>query len=411
MPLRNEYGAGILGRMVEPLPQTPEGVELRHLRAFVAVAEELNFGRAAQRLYVTQPALSRTVRGLEKQVGCDLFRRNTRSVSLTPAGAALLERARDVLSSLDSALTAARAAGGELSARIDRLWSPVEETFNGDLSPTRSAFELMHAECPMPEGITLEPVNAGGVPGIHLVPVGEADTTTIYVHGGGFMLGSAYGYRGMAGAVAQSGRTRVLVPEYRLAPEHPFPAALNDVLTSYRWLLDNGRKPEQIALVGDSTGGMLVLSVLVRARDIGLPMPRATVLICPAVDFYAPEDDPPANMEHHMRFQNAYLAGRPASDPAANPMYSDLSGLPPALVQSGEFDALGRNTNQLVARLRAAEVAVQHDSFAVDGHCFQIHWSFHPEAAEAVQQIGDFLQKSSPVAPRPRRGSHMPPVL
>ncbi|MEC3916991.1 alpha/beta hydrolase fold domain-containing protein [Nocardia sp. CDC160] len=385
--------------MVDPLPQTPEGVELRHLRAFVAVAEELNFGRAAQRLYLTQPALSRTIRGLEKQVGCDLFHRNTRSVTLTAAGVALLDRTRDVLNDLDSALTAARAAGGELSARMDRMWSPVEETFNGELAPMRAAFELMHAECPMPEGVSLEPVNAGGVPGIQLVPTGDADTTAIYVHGGGFMMGSAYGYRGMAGAVAQSGRTRVLVPEYRLAPEHPFPAALDDVVIAYRWLLGNGRNPDHVALVGDSTGGMLVLSALVRARDLGLPMPSAAVLICPAVDFYAPEDDPPADVEQHMRFQNAYLAGRPASDPEANPMFANLTGLPPVLVQSGEFDGIGRNTDRLVATLRAAEVAVQHDSFAVDGHCFQIHWSFHPEAAEAVRQIGNFLRKPVPATP------------
>ncbi|NUS44556.1 MAG: alpha/beta hydrolase fold domain-containing protein [Mycobacteriaceae bacterium] len=368
-------------------------MELRHLRAFAAVAEELNFGRAAQRLYVTQPALSRTIRGLEKLVGCDLFHRSTRSVSLTHAGAALRDRVRDLLDDLDSALTAARAAGGELSARMDRLWNPVEETFDGDLAPMRSAFELMHAQCPMPEGVSLEPVNSGGVPGIRLVPAGDAHTTVLYLHGGGFMLGSAYGYRGMAGAVAHSAHARVLVPEYRLAPEHPFPAALDDGFTAYRWLLNSGTEPEQLALVGDSTGGMLALSVLARARDIGLAMPSATVLMCPAVDFYAPEDDPPADAEQHMRFQNAYLAGRPASDPTANPMYADLSGLPPTLVQSGEFDGLGRNTHQLVARLRAADVPVRHDSFAVDGHCFQIHWSFHPEAAQAVQQVGDFLQK------------------
>ncbi|MGW4241550.1 alpha/beta hydrolase fold domain-containing protein [Nocardia sp. NPDC004722] len=385
--------------MVEPLPQTPEGVELRHLRAFVAVAEELNFGRAAQRLYVTQPALSRTIRSFEKLVGCDLFHRNTRSVSLTPAGAALLDRTRDVLTDLDGALTAARAAGGELTARMDRLWSPVEDTFNGDLAPMRSAFEAMHAEFPLPEGVTLEPVNAGGVPGIQLVPAGDSDTVAVYVHGGGFMMGSAYGYRGMAGAVAQAGHTRVLVPEYRLAPEHPFPAARDDVLTAYRWLLNTGRGPEQIALVGDSTGAMLLLAMLVRARDDGLPMPRATVLMCPAVDFYAPEDDPPADIEQHMRFQNAYLAGVPATDPEANPMCADLRGLPPTLVQSGEFDGLGRNTDALVARLCADGNAVRHTEYPVEGHAFQIYWSFHPEAAEAVQQVGDFLRKPAPVTP------------
>ncbi|WP_040812694.1 alpha/beta hydrolase fold domain-containing protein [Nocardia concava] len=377
--------------MVEPA-RTPEGVELRHLRAFVAVAEELNFGRAAQRLYVTQPALSRTIRGLEKLVGCDLFHRNTRSVSLTAAGTALLDRTRDVLADLDAALTAAQAAGGELSARMDRIWSPVEETFNGDLTPMRSAFEAMLAQFPAPEGVLLEPVNAGGVPGIQLVPADASELVAVYAHGGGFMMGSAYGFRGMAATVAESAHARVLAPEFRLAPEHPFPAARDDVLTVYRWLLDSGHAPEQIALIGDSTGAMLMLSVLLRAREDGLPMPRAAVLLCPAVDFFAPAESAPAEVELHLRFQSAYLGQRPAHDPEANALCADLHGLPPTLVQSAEFDEMGRGIGRLVTRLREAGVAVRHDVFPVEGHAFQLYWSFHPEAAEAVRQIGEFLR-------------------
>ncbi|WP_369635957.1 alpha/beta hydrolase fold domain-containing protein [Nocardia sp. JMUB6875] len=377
--------------MVEP-PRTPEGVELRHLRAFVAVAEELNFGRAAQRLYVTQPALSRTIRGLEKLVGCDLFHRNTRSVSLTAAGKAMLDRTRDVLADLDAAMTAAQAAGGELSARMDRIWSPVQESFDGELAPMREAFEAMHAQLPTPEGVLLEPVNAGGVPGIQLVPADASELTVVYAHGGGFMMGSAYGYRGMAGAVARSARARVLTPEFRLAPEHPFPAARDDVLTVYRWLLDSGHAPDQIALMGDSTGAMLTLSVLLRARDDGLPMPRAAVLLCPSVDFFAPAESAPTEVELHLRFQSAYLGQLPAHDPEANALCADLGGLPPTLVQSAEFDDMGRGTGTLVSGLREAGVAVRHDSFPVEGHAFQLYWSFHPEAAEAVRRIGEFLR-------------------
>ncbi|MEC3951844.1 alpha/beta hydrolase fold domain-containing protein [Nocardia sp. CDC153] len=383
--------------MVDPLPQTPEGVELRHLRAFVAVAEELNFGRAAQRLYVTQPALSRTIRAFEKLVGCDLFERNTRSVSLTAAGTALLDRTRDVLTDLDAALTAARAAGGELSARMDRIWSPVEETFNGELAPMRSAFEAMHAQFPTPEGVLLEPVNAGGVPGIQLIPAEASETVAIYAHGGGFMMGSAYGFRGMAGAMAEAGRSRVLVPEFRLAPEHPFPAARDDVFTAYRWLLDCGQPPEQIVLIGDSTGAMLMLAVLLHARECGLPMPRAAILLCPAIDFFAPAEAAPAEVELHLRFQSAYLGERPATDPEANAMTADLTGLPPTLVQSAAFDGMGRGTDDLVERLRSAGVAVRHDSFEVDSHAFQLYWSFHPEAADAVKQIGEFLREPRPL--------------
>ncbi|HEX6418466.1 MAG TPA: LysR family transcriptional regulator, partial [Acidimicrobiales bacterium] len=114
------------GRVL-PLPPAPDGIELRHLRAFVAVAEELNFGRAASRLYLSQPALSRQIRSLERHVGCDLLRRSTHGVELTLAGDALLDRARDLLHGVDDAVSATRAVGGELAGRLARIWEPVSE--------------------------------------------------------------------------------------------------------------------------------------------------------------------------------------------------------------------------------------------------------------------------------------------
>jgi epsilon-lactone hydrolase len=129
--------------------QTPDGVELRQLRAFVAVAEELSFSRAARRLYLTQPTLSRQIRALEKLVGCDLLRRNTHNVELTPAGESLLASAARLLAGLDEAVTAARALGGELNARMARLWAPVQSLHdsNADLNDIRSEYERCARGC------------------------------------------------------------------------------------------------------------------------------------------------------------------------------------------------------------------------------------------------------------------------
>jgi epsilon-lactone hydrolase len=211
-------------------PRAPEAIELRHLRAFVAVAEELNFGRAADRLYLSQPALSRQISGLERLVGCDLLRRTTHRVELTVAGEALLDRARRLLGDVDEAVSAAQSVGGELATRAQRMWAPVTELnlADGDLQEMRARYEELHGRFEPPAGVTVRSVNAGGVPGFSLTPSGAAAVELLYLHGGGYVMGSAYGYRHLAGALAAAAETGALVPEYRLAPEHPFPAALED---------------------------------------------------------------------------------------------------------------------------------------------------------------------------------------
>ena len=214
-------------------PTAPDAVELRHLRAFVAVAAELNFGRAAERLYITQPALSRQIRALEKALGCELLRRSTHRVELTLAGEAMLDRSHDVLRGVDEAVAAAQSVGGELAERVERLWAP----FVGieDLGELRAAYEALHAEFAPPPECAIRSVLANGVPSLAVIPPG-ADVRLLYLHGGGFVMGSAYGYRHLAGALAMSAGIGALVPDYRLAPEHPFPAALDDAMRAYRHL-------------------------------------------------------------------------------------------------------------------------------------------------------------------------------
>jgi epsilon-lactone hydrolase len=376
--------------------QTPDGIELRHLRAFVAVADELSFSRAAQRVYITQSALSRQINALEKLVGCELLRRSTHNVELTLAGEVLLASGRQLLAGLDDALTAARALGGEFNARMSRLWAPVQTLHDShaSLHDLRSEYETMCAKLPVPPGVEIQPVNADGVAGLRLTPPAVGDTTILYAHGGGMALGSAYGYRALATALALAAGAATVVPEYRLAPEHPYPAAVDDIERTYRWLLARGLLPQQIVMAGDSTGGMLLMSVLPRLKHQGISVPRCVVLLCPGADFFAEEavnPHDPAMAEEHRRFQAFYLNGHPLDDPAANPLRADLTGSPPMLIQLAAGDQFARGAHELAEHAHRYGVRTTVKVYPINSHNFQCFWSFLPEATEALRHAGEFI--------------------
>ncbi len=379
---------------VLPLPSAPDAIELRHLRSFVAVAEELNFGRAATRLYVSQPALSRQIRALERLVGCDLLRRSTHRVELTIAGDALLNRAREVLRDVDDAVAATRSVGGELAGRAAKLWDSVGAAVVGDdLEEARAAYESIQEQFEPPAEIKIRSVNAGGVPSLLLGPRPGEAPTVLHLHGGGYVLGSAFGCRPLAGAVAAAADTAVLVPDYRLAPEHPFPAALQDALAAYLWMLERGTAPETITLVGDSAGGGLVLAVLLSLREDDLPLPGGAVLFSPGVDVAArtfTETAKPSDVELVRRYASMYLAGHPADDPLVSPLNADLHGLPKILIQNCTADPIAADAKLLAERLREAGVDVHLDLYPGDTHVFQVFWSFLPEASDAVCRAGEF---------------------
>jgi epsilon-lactone hydrolase len=378
--------------------QVPDGIELRHLRAFIAVADELSFSRAARRLHISQPALSRQIRALEKLAGCELLQRNTHNVGLTLAGEALLASARQLLAGLDEAVTAARALGGELNTRMGRIWAPVQAMHgrHADFDDMRSEYETMCAQLPVPAGVDIHPVNAGGVAGLALMPPAAEGTTILYAHGGGMALGSAYGYRALAAALALAAGAATILPEYRLAPEHPYPAAVDDIEQAYRWLLARDPSSPQIVMAGDSTGGMLLLSVLPRLKHQGIPMPRCVVLLCPGADFFAADavnPDDPAMVAEHRRFQAAYLHGHPLDDPAANPLRADLTGSPPILIQAAAGDQFARGAHVLAERARCYGVPTTVELYPVNSHDFQAFWSFLPEATDALRQAAEFIRE------------------
>jgi monoterpene epsilon-lactone hydrolase len=380
---------------VVSLPQAPDAIELRHLRAFVAVADELNFGRAAARLYLSQPALSRQIRSLERLVGCDLLRRSTHRVELTLAGEALLDRARGLLREVDEAVSAAQSAGGELVARIARHWASFAEVSPADLQELRIAFEGLHAQFEPPPNIGVRSVNAGGVPGLLLTAQPEEPATVLFLHGGGHVAGSAFGYRPLAGALADSAGTGVVVPDYRLAPEYPFPASVEDAVRAYRWMLDRGAT--RVTVAGDSSGCSLVLSFLLTLKQQGLVMPAGAILFCPWVDLTAiGRGRPPHELDDFRSAAAAlYLAGHPADDPVISPLSADLTGLPPMLVQAATGDPLLDEARKLTDHAQDCGVKAHFELFGLDTHDFHIFWSFLPEAAQALQQAGRFARDTT----------------
>ena len=387
-------------RTVLPLPAAPDSIELRHLRAFVAVAEELNFARAAARLYLSSPALSRQIRVLERLVGADLLRRSTHHVELTLAGEALLDRARGVLADVDEAVARTRAVGGELSGRMARLWAPTADA-GLDVTALRRAGEALHGQFAPPPEVQVRAANAGGVPALLVGADLDRPADLLYLHGGGYVSGSAFGYRPLVGALAAAAGATVLLPEYRLAPEHPFPAAVDDAVRAYRWLLEQGGRPEHVTVAGDSSGAGLALSLLLTLAEQGEPMPGSAVLLCPLVDLTgahvqdrARDDATPVVTSALLRqLGGLYLAGHPVDDPVVAPLAADLGGLPPLLVQAGTGDTVVAEARALAQRARDHGVDVTLQLYPADTHVFHVFWPFLPEAGQALTAAGAFVRR------------------
>jgi monoterpene epsilon-lactone hydrolase len=381
-----------------PAPSTvPEGLELRHLRAFIAVAEELNFGRAAARLFVSQSSLSRLIAALERMLGCVLVHRTTHHVALTLAGQALLEQAPAILRDLEQLVMRTRSIGGELAARIARLGEPFATLTYADTEALRDAAERHYAQLPIAAGIEFRPVNARGVPALVATPPEATARWVLLLHGGAYVNGSAYGFRSMASALAEVTRGEVITPDYRLAPEYTYPAAVEDAESAFAWLLDRGVAPDDVLLVGDTSGAGLALCMLLRAKAAASPLPGRCVFFTPYVDIgtAAPERLPaePANCATRAgaAFGVArYLGGHPVTDPVLNPLDCDLAGLPPMLIQAAAGDEGLPDAERLARHARACGVDARLEVYPVAAQSFQLYWSFLPQAADALRQVATF---------------------
>jgi epsilon-lactone hydrolase len=254
---------------------------------------------------------------------------------------------------------------------------------------------------PVPDDVLVTDVTAGGVPAHWLTaPGADAGRVLLFLHGGGFELGSVRSDGELASRLGRAGGMRVLFPEYRLAPEHHFPAAIDDVVAAWRWLrTDQGLSPRSIAVAGDSAGGGLAVALLVAARDAGEALPAAAALMSPTVDLTSSgasmteraDQDPISTPAMLRQFAADYLAGADPRTPLASPLFAALSGLPPLLIQVGTADLLLSDSERLAAAATEAGVDVTLQIGQGLPHVYQLLLGT-PEAAEATEQIGKFLR-------------------
>jgi acetyl esterase/lipase len=223
----------------------------------------------------------------------------------------------------------------------------------------------------------------------------------LYLHGGGYVIGSLTTHRGLAGRLSQAAKARVLLIDYRLAPEHPFPAAVEDATAAYRWLLAHGCTPARLAIAGDSAGGGLTVATLVALRDAGQPLPAAGVCLSPWTDLEGLGEsvtskasaDPIVQKEMLLRLASCYLGDADPRTPLAAPLYADLRGLPPLLVQVGTAEILLDDALRLAERAKAAGVAVTLEAWDDMIHVWQLFAPLLPEGQQAIARIGEFVQQ------------------
>ena len=243
--------------------------------------------------------------------------------------------------------------------------------------------------------------DAAGRRAIWAVPAGCAeDRVLLCMHGGGFVGGSIYTHRKLFGHLAKMAGTRALIFDYRLAPEFTHPAPVDDATAVYRWLLDQGTDPAHIAFTGDSSGGGLVITTQLRARQQGLPLPAAAMPISPWVDMELSGKSYESNRETEAFFYQEVVQGLadlflgPASprDPLANPLYADLTGLAPTYIQAGGDETLVDDARQLDEHARQAGLEVWLDIFEGQQHTFQMAAGRAPEADDAVRRLAAWVR-------------------
>lgn len=272
-----------------------------------------------------------------------------------------------------------------------------------DFATMRNNLETMTTMMPLPDDVRHEPVDAGGVPAEWTTaPGADANKAFLYLHGGGYCIGSLATHRRLVGEISRASKVRGLSVDYRLAPENPYPAAVDDAVAAYRFLLAQGFAPNNIAIAGDSAGGGLTVATLLALRDAGAPLPAAAVGISPWLDLTQSGEsmtskaalDPMVQKEHLERFSAAYLAGGDATAPTASPLFADLKGLPSMLLHVGTAETLLDDSLRFAERARAANVEISVDVYDDMVHVWHAFEAFLPEARDAIQRIGDFFARS-----------------
>lgn len=253
-----------------------------------------------------------------------------------------------------------------------------------------------------PRGVDYIETDAGGVAAMWATPKSCAqDRVLLCAHGGGFIAGSIYSHRKMFAHVAKAVGCRALLVDYRLSPESPHPSPVDDMLTAYRSLLEQGIAPGAIALVGDSAGGGLIVTTMLKARDQGTPLPAAAVPLSPWFDMRASGESYDTNADKDCLISRPVILGMAGAflgaagdpdDPLASPLHAELAGLPPMLIQVGSVEALLDDSRNFAARAKAAGVDVTLEIIPDMQHVFHILAGAAPEADAAIANIAAWLR-------------------
>ena len=288
---------------------------------------------------------------------------------------------------------------------LRRVWGRLTAHVGTWETPQQMRASMRHSigRSILPWGVTMQKVVAGGVAAEWLVPAaGGAHGVLLYVHGGAWTIGWYEPHRWLVAHLARATGRRALALDYRLAPEDPFPAPLEDCLAAYRWLLANGTRREEIIIAGDSAGGNLTLTTMLSLRDHGEPLPAAGVCLSPVTDL-AGSGEPAARVEDaglpvDWAFQQVrmYLRETDPHLPLVSPYYADLHGLPPLLIQVGGSEHLLHDAQRFVPRAQAAGVDVTLQVWPGMWHVWQILVGLMPEANQAVAAIAAFCRQHQP---------------
>ncbi|MDJ0941806.1 MAG: alpha/beta hydrolase [Woeseiaceae bacterium] len=266
-----------------------------------------------------------------------------------------------------------------------------------DVAPSRRRLALLGRFIPAASGVRVEATEVAGLESEWLSPADAPDNKVLlYLHGGAYVLGGCDSHRHLVSYLARAGNIRALLPEYRLAPEHPFPAAIDDAVEVYRALLADGFDAADILVAGDSAGGGLTVATMLKLRELGEPLPAAAFLLSPWLDLSASGESMQTRNEHDPWFEATdipivaryYCGEDEVTNPLVSPVYADMSGMPPVYIQVGNDEILLSDATRLADNIRAAGGEVDIEVWQEMWHVFQAFLLVMPESREAVAKMG-----------------------
>ncbi len=240
------------------------------------------------------------------------------------------------------------------------------------------------------------------VPTVHIQPkTTQSGRGILYLHGGGYVVGSSKSHTKLAAQIGHAAQAQVWLPEYRLAPEHPSPAALEDIIAVYKALLAQGQNPKKLMIAGDSAGGGLSLSTAIALRDAGLPLPAALVLLSPWVDLSLSGSTIKTHATQDAMLSknwlawcaNNYCGQKSVTDPTCSPLYADLTGLPPILIHVGTEEVLLDDAKRLAEQAKKYDISTNLRVYDKVGHVFQFHAGILKESDDSIERIRQFIDK------------------